>query len=293
MDIIAGARRARLRFARAGSPGRLNRSARYQCLSAALAAAILTLSLPLIASAQDAHVGNLSGRASNGKQLFRRYCIGCHGVNGDGMGDNEPWVDPKPRDFTLGVFKCRSTPTGNLPVDQDIFDTIGRGLNTTAMPSWAPLTKQERVDLVAYIKTFSPRFKTEKSDPPIPTSPETPNTEASIARGETLYQVSLKCYQCHGATGNADGPSASTLRDDKDRPIVPYNFNVGSRLKCGSTNADLYRIFMTGLDGTPMPSYADYLKPDQAWDLVHYLRKLQHQRTAKSEPAAPALTASK
>jgi hypothetical protein len=32
---------------------------------------------------------------------------------------------------------------------------------------------------------------------------------------------------------------------------------------------------MTGLDGTPMPSYADVIKPEDAWDLVHYLRTLQ------------------
>jgi len=31
---------------------------------------------------------------------------------------------------------------------------------------------------------------------------------------------------------------------------------------------------MTGLDGTPMPSFADNIKPDEAWDLVFYLRSL-------------------
>ena len=41
------------------------------------------------------------------------------------------------------------------------------------------------------------------------------------------------------------------------------------------TNEDLYKIFMTGLDGTPMPSFKDNLPPDEAWDLVHYLRTLQ------------------
>lgn len=266
--------------------------ARSRCLRAILIAVVSILSLSTTSAAQESHIGKLSGRASHGKELFRRYCIGCHGVNGDGMGENEPWVDPKPRDFTLGIFKCRSTPTGSLPLDEDLFQAIGRGLNTTAMPSWAPLTPQDRADLVAYIKTFSPRFKTEKPDPPVPTAPETPNTPESIERGKTLYQVTLKCFQCHGVTGNADGPAASTLRDDRDRPIAPYNFQLGSRFKCGSTNQDLYRIFMTGLDGTPMPSYADYLKPDQAWDLVHYLRKLQADRKVTSGVAAARGSAS-
>ena len=34
---------------------------------------------------------------------------------------------------------------------------------------------------------------------------------------------------------------------------------------------------MTGLDGTPMPSFADNIKPDEAWDLVFYLRTLMSE----------------
>ena len=78
----------------------------------------------------------------------------------------------------------------------------------------------------------------------------------------------MQCWKCHGVDGRANGPSASTLQDDLGRPILPYNFTSGDRPKCGSTDADLYRIFMTGLDGTPMPSFADNIKPDEAWDLV-------------------------
>jgi hypothetical protein len=32
---------------------------------------------------------------------------------------------------------------------------------------------------------------------------------------------------------------------------------------------------MSGLDGTPMPSYANTMQPTGAWDLVHFLRTLQ------------------
>ena len=87
--------------------------------------------------------------------------------------------------------------------------------------------------------------------------------------------LKLECWKCHGQQGRGDGPSASTLTDSKDRPIVPYDFTTGERFKCGKSNQDLYRIFMTGLDGTPMPSYIDDIKPEQAWDLVHFLRTLQ------------------
>jgi hypothetical protein len=65
------------------------------------------------------------------------------------------------------------------------------------------------------------------------------------------------------------------LTDNNNQPIHPYDFQSGERFKCRTTNTDLYKIFMTGLDGTPMPSFADVLKPNEAWDLAHYLRTLQ------------------
>ncbi len=40
--------------------------------------------------AQESHVGGLTGEASRGKQLYRRYCVGCHGPLGDGRGENAP-----------------------------------------------------------------------------------------------------------------------------------------------------------------------------------------------------------
>jgi mono/diheme cytochrome c family protein len=226
------------------------------------------------AAAQDTQVDGVHGNAASGKKDYRRFCIGCHGADGDGMGENAQWIDPKPRDFTAAVFKCRSTPTGTLPTDDDLFHAVTRGFVTTNMPSWLPLTKQTRVDLIAYIKTFSNRWKTQQAGTPIEIPPETPADIESILRGRALFQK-MECWKCHGPAGHGDGPSASTLTDSKDNPIRPYNFSSGSRFKCGETNRDLYRIFMTGLDGTPMPSFADNIQPNDAWDLVHFLRTLQ------------------
>jgi mono/diheme cytochrome c family protein len=230
----------------------------------------------------EAHVGNLTGHANSARATgdYRRYCIGCHGPLGDGNGEVAQWLDPpmwpKPRDFQLGIFKCRSTPTGTLPTDQDLFDAIGRGFDRSAMPIWNVFTKQERVDLVAYVKHFSPRFVGEKPGTPIQIPPEPQITPERIKAGREVF-ARVQCWKCHGVEGQANGPSASTLQDDLGRPIAAYNFADGSRPKCGSTDQDIYRIFMTGLDGTPMPSFADNIKPDEAWDLVFYLRTLMAQ----------------
>ena len=236
----------------------------------------VALALPSIAIAQDtgAHVNGLTGNAAAGKEDYRRWCVGCHGKEGNGEGENAPYLDPKPRDLTEALFRWRSTPTGTLPTDQDIYDTITRGVVDTHMPTWRPLTPQTRIDLVAYIKTFSPKWQTQKAGAPITIPAEPPQTIDSVLHGRQLFDQ-MQCWKCHGPEGRGDGPSAITLTDDKGEPIRPYNFHDGTRFRCGETNQDLYKIFMTGLDGTPMPSFADSLKPQDAWDLVHFLRTLQ------------------
>ena len=114
--------------------------------------------------------------------------------------------------------------------------------------SWLPLTGQVRADLVAYIKTFSPRWS-QGHGTPITIPPETPATVESVLRGRALFQK-MECWKCHGPAGHGDGPSASTLTDSKDNPIRPY--------------------------------IADNLKPAEAWDLVHFLRTLQPVKTPES-----------
>jgi mono/diheme cytochrome c family protein len=233
--------------------------------------------LPFAASGQqmESHEGKWTGHADAGRQLYYRYCWGCHGARGNGDGENAPYLNILPRNFVAATFKCRSTPTGTLPLDQDLFNTLIRGINFTNMPNWSALTDQQRADLVAFIKTFSPRWKTEKPGDPIQIPPEPALSLASIKHGSELFQK-LECWKCHGQEGRGDGPSASTLTDSNDQPIRPYNFTSDNRSKCGKTNQDVYKIFMTGLDGTPMPSFADVIKPEDAWDLVHFLRTLQY-----------------
>jgi len=240
--------------------------------------------------AMESHVGHVTGHSKSAAMDYRRYCAGCHGDLGDGNGENALWLDPKPRDFTIATFKCRSTPTGTLPTDQDLYNTIARGITNSNMPVWNTFTDQQRADLVAFLKTFSPRWEKEKAGEPINIPAEPAVTIESIAHGKALF-TKLECWKCHGPEGKGDGPSAATLTDSKDQPIRPYNFAAGtedSRFKCGSTNQDIYRIFMTGVDGTPMPSFADTIQPNDAWDLVHFLRTLQVHRHSKENDVLKA-----
>ena len=229
-------------------------------------------------------VGNMTGHAGDGAPIYRRFCIGCHGELGDGLGENAQWIDPKPRNFTIAIFRCRSTPTGTLPLDSDLYDTIGRGMLNSNMPPWRPLTPADRANLVAYIKHFSPRWTTEKPGTPIVIPPEPVVTPERIKEGRVLFQK-LECWKCHGATGRGNGPSADTLTDDENRPIKAFNFHDSQRFKCGTTDEAMYKDFMTGLDGSPMPSFSDNVTPDQAWNLVMYLRTLQPENTKEKQIA--------
>ena len=104
--------------------------------------------------------------------------------------------------------------------------------------------------------------------------PAPPDDEASGKRGSVVW-ANMGCAKCHGAKGKGDGLSVPTLMDDWGHHIVPFDFTSSDARKCGNTDADLYRTFMTGVNGTPMPSFADSLKPQEAWDLVHYLHTLR------------------
>jgi len=211
--------------------------------------------------------------AKRGSKAYGRYCISCHGTSGDGRGPSADWIDPKPRILTSGTFKFRSTPSGELPTDDDLLRTITNGLNHTYMPTWRALTELERKDLVQYVKTLSPRFASEPQGKPVAIPPRPSFTKELTAKGKDVWNK-VQCASCHGDGGKGDGGSASTLRDDWGNPIIPRDFTSGP-LKVGDEPEDLYRAFQTGLNGTPMPSFAESITPDESWALVAYVRSLR------------------
>src|SRR5205807_9462690 len=91
---------------------------------------------------------------------------------------------------------------------------------------------------------------------------------AAVARGRDVYRAA-GCAACHGETGHGDGPAARDLREETGLPVRPADLRYPSRFENGAEPADIYRTLVTGLDGTPMPSYAGALEnADALWDLV-------------------------
>ena len=223
------------------------------------------------AAAQD--VGTDAQRES-GKQLYLKYCAQCHGEKGDGEGYATPHLLPKPRNFTTGKFKIRTTPNGALPTHQDLVNIIRRGMPYTSMPAWPDLSDDEVSNLAYFITTFSADFSNAENVPqpvPLPSAPRA--TDESIELGKKLY-VDSGCARCHGNLGRGDGSSAPTLKDDWGYPIRAADLAQSWTFRGGSSREDIFRTMSTGLNGTPMPSFLEALTPEQRWAITDFIVSL-------------------
>jgi cytochrome c oxidase cbb3-type subunit 2 len=223
--------------------------------------------------------------ADQGRAVYTRRCAGCHGTRGDGNGPAATFLDPRPRDFTEAAFKFRTTPSGALPTDADLFRTVTRGVRGTAMPPWHELPEGDRRAVVQFLKTFASARWREAAEPPIVIPAPPPATPAWVERGRQVYDHA-KCWECHGAEGRGDGPSADQLRTDAGFPIRPTDLARGP-LKGGAAVADVYRVLTTGLNGTPMPSFADSLGDDERWAVAYYVLSLSAFRDPRTGAPLP------
>ncbi len=223
--------------------------------------------------AQGPDLGTDAQRES-GKTLYLKYCVQCHGEKGDGDGYATQHLIPRPRDFTTGKFKVRTTPNGALPTHQDLVNIIRRGMPYTSMPAWPTLSDQEVSDLAYYTKSFSPNFAVAENVPKLVELPSAPaSTSETIELGKKLYEAN-GCIKCHGSLGRGDGPSASTLTDDLGHTIRAANLAQRWTFRGGSSREEIFKTMTTGLNGTPMPSFEEALTPEHRWAITDFIASL-------------------
>src|SRR5207253_6393771 len=145
------------------------------------------------------------------------------------------------------------------------------GMPYTSMPAWTNFSDQEASDLAYFITTFSPDFaKPENASKPVPLPSAPKATKESVEAGKKLFSDN-GCVKCHGTFGRGDGRSAPTLTDDWGYPIRPADLAQNWTFRGGASREDIFRTMTTGLNGTPMPSFADALTPEQRWAITDFI----------------------
>ena len=208
--------------------------------------------------------------AKLGATVYKHMCVFCHGIDGDGGGKATSYLYPWPRDFRKGIFKNRSTPSGSLPLDKDIFETIENGIPGTAMPGWGvSLSEDEIWAVIEYIKKFSDRFANESRKAPVPLH-NLPGTKGgSVENGKIIFGE-MRCVRCHGTDLKGQGPIADKLFDIWDHRVFVYDLTNPNTYKWGFEQRDIYKTLTTGIDGTPMKSYS-HLTSEERWDLAAFV----------------------
>jgi cytochrome c oxidase cbb3-type subunit 2 len=214
-----------------------------------------------------------SDSAARGKAVYEKRCVECHGAAGRGDGPASLLLAPRPRDFTAGKFKIRSTESGSPPTDDDLLRSVRQGLYGTAMPGWEKVLSEPDIqDVVVYIKTLSPRFTSELAAS-VTLGAQVPSSPDSILRGLQVYGT-LKCTSCHGRDGRGAGAIATDFKDDWNQPLKASDLTEPWTFHGGSTARDIYLRFRTGMSGTPMPSFKDTATDAEMWDLANYVVSL-------------------
>jgi mono/diheme cytochrome c family protein len=211
----------------------------------------------------------LSVHAQDAAVLYRARCAVCHGAEGRGDGPAAALLTPRPRDFTSGVYKFRSTPSGSLPTEADLFRTITRGLSGTGMPPFADLLSEpERRALARHVLAFAPPSKATAASLNVPFFNWRP---ALAVRGEQAY-VRAGCPKCHGEDGRGEG-----WRPDREGPsgeVAPTNLTEPWSFRGGAQIDDIALRILGGIDGSPMPSFADSVSRNDALVIAAYVLTL-------------------
>jgi len=215
----------------------------------------------------------LPADAALGARMYAQHCAVCHGPKGQGNGPAAPSLHPRPRDFTGGIFKLKSTTSNAAPTFDDVRETIRRGMPGTSMPAWRDLASDEEIDAVAvYVRSFGPHAQWAEAHQAL-AIPTDLLGAASAERGRQLYG-DLGCASCHGREGRGDGSSAKDLKDVWNQPAPPRDLTAQWTFRSGNEPAPLYMRIANGVAGTPMPGYAEVATPSQIADVVAFIRSI-------------------
>ncbi len=225
------------------------------------------------------------------EELYQLRCAVCHGETGAGDGPAADFVYPRPRDFTAGLWKYKTSPGDLAPRDEDLFNTIKVGLEGTSMPGWSRIFSDQQIDgLVQLIKRFDTTAiwaPEEAEDEDFDdegrylkemlvitdeesTTGQVAYSEESVSRGKEVFDEN--CRKCHGERGRGNLTSGEFLEDDWGYRIWPRDLTKPWTWRATETSSgtdraavdeaqreatirNIYQRVSIGIRGTPMPSH--------------------------------------
>ena len=248
------------------------------------------------------------GTLAAGSRVYRRQCVQCHGLAGDGRGPTGAWVYPYPRDFRQGVYKVSTV--GVKPSAEAVIALLRRGLPGTAMPRFDLLPDAELRAVTAYVVHLSTRGETEfrlltklldedDGDPatdvvaeaagvagqvraawaavppdlpgvtdPADDNPADATYQASVRRGAALFGGAGGCISCHVDYGRQE-----VFRYDVwGLPARVPDLTRGE-YRWGGSAAELARRVRNGIPASGMPGNPTLTDAEVA-DVVAFVRAL-------------------
>lgn len=255
-----------------------------------------------------------------GRDVYLKRCAQCHGPSGDGQGQAAKWLNPRPRDYRRGKFKFASTPYDSKPLRSDLVRTVRAGVPGTSMPSFSLLNPKDLEAVVDYVLVLTRRgelefqlateadssdelpedvavdllaavvdpWKDAQTSAVHPLSPEPVFTADDVAAGKQAF-LTRGCSKCHGEDGRGQTPEnlRGDLKDFWGHRTKAADLTSGL-LHGGHHPEDVYRRIMSGITGTPMPSFQSVLagEPQTFWNLVSYVLYVSNRRRAGEIPEA-------
>ncbi len=212
------------------------------------------------------------------RQVYDTRCAQCHGSEGEGDGPAAEFLYPRPRDFTLGVFKYKtSAADSEFPFDTDIAATIRDGLPGTSMPAWGEVLTAPQIDgLVTLIREFGywdGEAEEDLGTLPMEMGVRVESNTDSLSRGAELFVKA--CVQCHGTEGRGNVTSGKVLRDDWQDRIWPRNLTRPETWRATLDAEDIFQRISGGIRGTPMPEHTTTMSEDERWDIANYAMTLR------------------
>ncbi len=218
------------------------------------------------------------GDAERGEEIYVKRCMNCHGEEGDGLGPGAERLNPPPRDFTLGLYKIKTTGFDDpVPNDADIYRMIEVGMPGTSMPGWGDvLSEQEILDLVAYLKVFA-ELEEEEPTEQLDYGTAVASSADSIEIGRKLFLDGDRCSECHGVDGRGD--AIKKLKDDNGERTWPRNLTKPWTFIAGNDPKEIFARISVGIPGTQMPSFADpkskkKLSVEERWHIANFTASL-------------------